>query len=120
MSEAIAFDTHQFIKHLTKNGFTEQQAEALANEQVNLLNGNLATKIDIALIHKDIAAIHNEIEGIRKEIAVLHNETAVLHKEIAVLRKEISVTGMYQVLVGYNYTFISYALSLFFSQDLSS
>ncbi len=32
MSEAIAFDTHQFVKHLTANGFTEQQAEALANE----------------------------------------------------------------------------------------
>ena len=32
MSEAVAFDTHQFVKHLTANGFTEQQAEALANE----------------------------------------------------------------------------------------
>ena len=96
MSEAIAFDTHRFIKHLTKNGFTEQQAEALANEQVNLLNSNLATKTEIAAIHReiealrletkaeseklrlatkaDIAAIHKDIEGIRKDIAAIHKD----------------------------------------------
>ncbi|MYH69392.1 MAG: DUF1640 domain-containing protein [Gammaproteobacteria bacterium] len=44
MSEAIAFDTHRFVKRLTQTGFTEAQAEALADEQVHLLNSNLATK----------------------------------------------------------------------------
>ena len=48
MNEAIAFDTHRFVKHLTATGFTEQQAEALAEEQAAVLNGNLATKADIA------------------------------------------------------------------------
>ena len=47
MSEAIAFDTHRFVKNLTDHGFTEEQAEVLANEQVNLLNSNLSTKTDI-------------------------------------------------------------------------
>ena len=41
-AEAIQFDTHKFIKRLTENGFTEQQAETLAEEQSNLLNTNLA------------------------------------------------------------------------------
>ena len=40
MSEAIAFDTHRFVKRLTEHGFTEEQAEALANGQVALPNGN--------------------------------------------------------------------------------
>lgn len=44
MSEAIAFDTHRFVKRLTENGFTGAQAEVPADEQVNLLNGNLATR----------------------------------------------------------------------------
>ena len=47
MIEAIAFDTHRFVKNLTAGGFTEQQAETLADEQVHLLNANLATKADI-------------------------------------------------------------------------
>ena len=54
MSEAITFDTHRFVKHLTNNGFTEQQAETLADEHVALLNANLATKADLAAVKADL------------------------------------------------------------------
>ena len=54
MSAAIAFDTHKFVKHLTENGFTEQQAEVLANEQVNLINSNLATKADLEALKSEL------------------------------------------------------------------
>ena len=71
MSEAIAFDTHRFVKHLTASGFTEQQAEALASEQVNLLNSNLATKADIESVKAEIEALRQEtkagIEALRQE-----------------------------------------------------
>ena len=60
MAEAIAFDTHRFVKHLTENGFTEQQAEVLADEQVHLLNANLATQADVAAIHRGIDALRQE------------------------------------------------------------
>ncbi len=56
MSEAIAFDTHRFVKNLTESGFTEQQAEALAKEQVQLLNSNLATKVDLQTVKADLEA----------------------------------------------------------------
>ena len=56
MTEAIVFDTHKFIKHLTEHGFTEEQAEVLADEQVNLLNSNLATKADIELAIANLKA----------------------------------------------------------------
>ena len=49
MSEAIAFDSHQFVKHLTDSDFTEEQAEALARSKVALLNGNLATNAELTL-----------------------------------------------------------------------
>ena len=63
MSEAIAFDTHLFVKRLTENGFTEEQAEALANGQVNRLNGNLATKADVKAIQRDVEALRQEGQG---------------------------------------------------------
>ena len=79
MSEAIAFDTHRFVKHLTENGFTEQQAEVLADEQVHMLNSNLATQADVAAIQRDIATVRQEIEILRQEtkadIEVLRQET---------------------------------------------
>ena len=57
VSDAIAFDTHRFVKRLTESGFTEKQAETLADEQIALFNTNLATKGDIAGIKTDIAEI---------------------------------------------------------------
>ena len=83
MPEAIAFDTHRFVKHLTENGFTEQQAEVLADEQVHLLNTNLATQADVA-------AIQREIVGVKRDIEVLRQETktsiAGVQRDIEALR----------------------------------
>ncbi len=61
MNEAIAFDTHRFVKHLTAGGFTEKQAEILAEEQVNLINSNLATKADIAALKSDLEAVKADL-----------------------------------------------------------
>ena len=61
MSEAIAFDTHRFVKRLTETGFTEAQAEALADEQVTLLNSNLATKQDILAVKADMEALKADL-----------------------------------------------------------
>ena len=63
MTDAIAFDTHRFVKRLTETGFTEQQAETLADEHVALLNANLATKADIAKIEADIETLRQETKA---------------------------------------------------------
>ena len=70
MTVAIAFDTHRFVKNLTANGFTEQQAEALAEEQVQLLEGNLTTRSDIAAIRTDIAAIRTDLRKVEAGLQV--------------------------------------------------
>ena len=71
MAEAIAFDTHRFVKRLTESGFTEKQAETLAEEHVALLNANLATKADIAGIRADIDALRQQttisMEALRQQ-----------------------------------------------------
>ena len=71
----VAFDTHRFVKHLTESGFTEQQAEALAEEQTDLLNGNLATKTDIALVKADIALVKADIALVKADIVQAKYET---------------------------------------------
>jgi len=51
---SLVFDTHNFVKKLTKTGMPEAQAEILASEHANLIANRLATKQDIALIEKNI------------------------------------------------------------------
>ena len=87
MSEAIAFDTYQFVKRLTAHGFTEEQAEVLAAEQVNLLNSNLATKADIAGVQQEIEtfrlATKADIEALRLATKA---DIAGVQQEIETLR----------------------------------
>lgn len=62
MTNAITFDTHEFIKQLIEAGFTESQAEALSKAQVNFLNDNLATKQDIFNLKQDIFNLKQDLE----------------------------------------------------------
>ena len=61
--DPIPFDTHRFVKRLTKEGMPTGQAEALADEQVALLNSNLATKQDLAnfATKQDVAVLKSEL-----------------------------------------------------------
>ena len=92
MSEAIAFDTHKFVKRLTAGGFTERQAEVLAEEQVNLLETNLATKADMAAVRADIAAIEavskSDIAGIE---AALKADIAAVKADLEFKMSQLEV-----------------------------
>ncbi len=64
-----AFDTHAYVKRLKLGGFSEQQAEAQAelNSQIlsDLVTEKLATKEDIANLR---TSTKNEIEPLRTEL----------------------------------------------------
>lgn len=85
MTEAIAFDTHRYVKRLTENGFTERQAETLADEHIALLNANLATKADIGAIHDGIAKVEAGTDALRQETKT---DIARVEAGMNVLRQE--------------------------------
>ena len=87
MSDAVAFDTHRFVKHLTESGFTEKQAEALADEQIYLLDSNLATKADIAAVRADLELVRADLEGkIESVRADLEGKIEVVRADLEVVR----------------------------------
>lgn len=65
MGAEISFDTHRFVKNLTAAGFTESQAETLANEQFRLIEGNLATKADVAAVKSDLEV---QIQSVKSDL----------------------------------------------------
>ena len=76
MTEAIAFDTHRFVKRLTEDGFTERQAETLAEEHVTLLNANIETlreetKASFAEVKAEITGCRAEITGLKVQIEAM-------------------------------------------------
>ncbi len=66
--DILMFNEHAYIKRMTACGFNEQQAEALAAEQGDLLN-NLATRADIKKIDRRFDKVEQELKQIRSEMA---------------------------------------------------
>ncbi len=66
--DILMFNEHAYIKRMTACGFNEQQAEALAAEQGDLLN-NLATRADIKKIDRRFDKVEQEIKDIRQNMA---------------------------------------------------
>lgn len=112
MSDAIAFDSHEFVKNLIQNGFTAEQAEALAKEQVALLNDNLANKQDISAVHKDIEALRQET---KRNIEVMQVEAK---RDVALLQRDIEriksdfVKWMLAALLGHSALVVSLVVAL--------
>ena len=90
----FVFDSHRFVKRLTGAGMDERVAEVLADEQVALLTGNLATRTALADtgagLQKDLKATET---GLRKDLKAME---AGLRKELqameAGLRKDLKAT----------------------------
>ena len=73
MVDAV-LDTHAFVKRLTGAGMPVEQAEVLADEQARLVNEQLATKADIALLQRDLkdleTALRREIEALGYKLTI--------------------------------------------------
>jgi len=91
---AIAFDTLKFARRLKEAGFTEQQAEALADAEAELIEQNLATKRDIADIKRDIADVKRDIADVKRDIKelefTLRNEIKQLDVKIEQIRSDLA------------------------------
>ena len=74
----LAIDTHRFVKNLTKSGFTEAQAEALAEEQVRLFTSQLVTR---DYFDTQMASLRSELMAyIDKKLA---DQRAYIDKKLA-------------------------------------
>lgn len=69
----ITFDTHEFIKKLKSAGFSDEQAEALADAQkasfAQALDSALATKSDVTRIERRMDAIDAKLDKLDTKIA---------------------------------------------------
>ena len=81
--EAIAFDTHKYVKRLTAAGMPEPQAEAIADEQRALIEGQLATKRDLKEMDN---ALRHDLEGLRRDMKEM--ETG-LRRDLEGLRRDM-------------------------------
>ena len=96
----LIFDSHGYVKRMTDGGFNEQQAEALAAEQAELL-GNLATRQDIEAVQVDVQVIRDGLqtvkdglEAVKRNMATKEDlENFATKQDLEIVRKEIEVSA---------------------------
>jgi hypothetical protein len=83
------FDTHAAVQKLKSAGFTEQQAEAQVQVLSEIIESNLATKLDIAEVKRDIEALRLATKA---DIATLEERlTAKLYQALLVQTVTLAV-----------------------------
>ena len=96
MKGRLIFDSHGYVKRMTSGGFNEQQAEALAAEQAELLS-NLATRQDMDVIRDGLDGVRKDMENmatkdmleeVRKDM-----ENMATKQDLALIRKEIEASA---------------------------
>ncbi len=64
------FDTLAYAKKLQEAGFSQIQAETLAEASRDFIDQNLATKSDIAMVQRDIEQVRAELKRDMAELKV--------------------------------------------------
>ena len=76
----LTFDTHAFVKELTRAGMPEEQAEVLARSQATLIDEKLATKQDLKELElrlkRDIQELKRDMQEM--ELRLKHDLTVRL------------------------------------------
>ena len=84
-----AFDTLSAAKALQAAGFEQAKAEAVA-QAIRSVQGDLATKEDVAGIRAKLDAQQQELAGLRGDLAGLRSDLGVQQGELAALRAEVN------------------------------
>ena len=85
----FAFDTHAFVKCLTRAGMDEQQAEALVECQTQLINDSLATKQDMEEVKLDIEEVKRDIQEVKLDIEEVKRDIQEVKLDIEEVKRDI-------------------------------
>ena len=91
------FDTHRFVKRLTKAGLSEEAAETLADEHIRLVvPEDVATRADVAAVdakvdgvRAEMAAVDAKVEGVKAEMAT-RADLAALDTKVEGVKAEMA------------------------------
>ena len=85
----FAFDTHAFVKRLTRAGMDERQAEALIECQTQLINDSLATKQDMEEVKLDIEEVKRDIQEVKLDIEEVKRDIQEVKLDIEEVKRDI-------------------------------
>ena len=88
----LTFDTHAFVKELTRAGMPEEQAEVLARSQAMLIDEKLATKQDLKELELRLKRDMKELEmRLKRDIQELKRDMQEMEANLKRDMKEMEL-----------------------------
>jgi predicted nucleic acid-binding Zn-ribbon protein len=87
----MSFDSLTYARRLKAAGFSEAQAEALADANRELLMSDLATKDDIGSVMGEIGSVKGEIASVRGEIDSVRGEIGSFRADVTTMDQRLRV-----------------------------
>ena len=91
------FDSHRFVKRLTKAGLPEEVAEVLADEHTNLIvPADVATKGDVAAVRTEMATkdqfetVQGRLDTVEGRLETVEGKLATVQGDLATVRSEMA------------------------------
>ena len=78
----MSFDSLTYARRLKAAGFSEAQAEALADTNRELLMSDLATKDDIGSVKGEIGSVRGEVGSVKGEIGSARSDMATMDQRL--------------------------------------
>ena len=78
MEQQIIFDTYRYVKQLVEAGMPEAQAEVIANQQKELIEGKLASQQQLANVEANLKRDIKELETtLKRDIEAIKKDTII-------------------------------------------
>ena len=85
------FDSHRFVKHMTEAGMPLAQAEALAEEQGEMVDTHLATKQDTGELKTGLDGVKHRLGNVERRLTNVEHDVGELKIGLAVVRAELGM-----------------------------
>ena len=92
-TQRAQFDSHRFVKRLTKAGLSEEVAEVLADEHTRLIvPEDVATTGDVAAVGTRVATVQAGLatKAETKDVETVHTRLATVQTELTTVQAELT------------------------------
>ena len=84
------FDSHRFVKRLTKAGLSEEVAEILADEHTRLIvPEDVATKADVGAVKADVGAVKADVGAVKADVEAVKADVEAVKADVEALDAKV-------------------------------
>ena len=84
------FDSHRFVKRLTRAGLSEEVAEILADEHTRLsVPQDVATKTDVGTVKTDVSTVKTDVETVKTDLEAVKADLEAVKADVHAINARI-------------------------------